>query len=64
MTQKFNNDWAYVLRDYALDIHLDGEKNYKVCLDLIRDAGEGFFCVTSNATCRHRRNMAIVQQKE
>lgn len=64
MTQNFNNDWAYVLRDYALDIHLDGEKNYKVCLDLIREAGEGFFCVTSNATCRHRRKMAIVQQKE
>lgn len=55
---------AFVLRDYTLDINLDGEKNYKVYLELIREAGEGFFCVTGNATCRHGRKMAIVQQKE
>ena len=64
MTQNFNYDWALVLRDYALDIHIDGEKNYKVCLDLIIEAGEGFFRVTGNAACRHSRSMAIVQLKE
>ena len=64
MTQNFNYDWALVLRDFALDSHIDGEKNYKVCLDLILEAGEGFFRVMGNATCRYRRSMAIVQLKE
>jgi len=65
MTQEYDYDWAFVLRDYALDIHLDGEKNYKACLEIIREAGKEFFCATGNATCRlFRRNMAIVQQKE
>lgn len=64
MTQNFNYDWALVLRDYALDYHIDGEKNYNVCLDLILEAGKGFFRVTGNATCRNSSSMAIVQLKE
>ena len=46
MTQNYNYDWAYVLRDCSLDYRLDGEKNYKVCLGLIREVGDGFFDVT------------------
>lgn len=63
MTQKFNYDWALVLRDYTLNNHLDGEKNYKACVDIIEEAGEGFFRITSNAICRHSGN-AIIQMKE
>ena len=64
MTQNFNYDWALVLRDYALDRHLDGEKNYNACQDIIQEAGDGFFRITGNATCRYSRNMAILQLKE
>ena len=64
MTQNFNYDWALVLRDYALNSYIDGEKNYQMCLDLIREAGEGFFRITGNATCRHGRSIAIGQLKE
>ena len=64
MTQNFNYDWALVLRDYALDRHLDGEKNYNACQDIIQEAGDGFFRITGNATCRYSRNMAILQMKE
>ena len=64
MTQNFNYDWDLVLRDYALDRHLDGEKNYNACQDIIQEAGDGFFRITGNATCRYSRNMAILQMKE
>lgn len=35
-----------------------------MCLDLIREAGEGFFRITDIATCRHGSSIAIGQQKE
>ena len=64
MIQKVNYNWAIVIRDYALDSYLDGEENYKACLGIIREAGEGFFRVADNSGCRYDRSAAIVQLRE
>ena len=61
----YNTEWVDVLNGYFLDYRKDGQATYNELLDLIRNACDGAFDITSQPNCRYgKQGVAIKQIKE